>query len=61
MEDINNQNPFEELSAFDTLKKLAQSRKVKKGTPERRVTKRIVKDGREYYLHATKGWRSRKL
>lgn len=28
-----------------------------KGTPFRRIIRRYVKDGREYQLHATKGWR----
>lgn len=44
-----------------SLKQVARSRKTKKGTPDRRVIKRFVKDGREHYLHATKGWKSRRL
>lgn len=30
----------------------------RKGTPYRRIIKVLVKNGREYQLHATKGWRS---
>lgn len=33
----------------------------KKGTTDRRIIRRYVKDGREHYLHATKGWRSRRV
>lgn len=29
----------------------------RKGTYGRRITKTIIKDGREYQYHATKGWR----
>lgn len=32
----------------------------RKGTPYRRVIRTIVVDGREFYLHATKGWRVRR-
>lgn len=32
-----------------------------KGSPMRRVIARLVQDGREYYLHATKGYRSRRV
>lgn len=33
----------------------------KKGTTDRRIIKVVVKNGREHYLHATNGWRSRRL
>lgn len=44
-----------------SLKRTAQGMKTKKGTPDRRVIRRFVKDGREHYLHATKGWRTRRV
>lgn len=44
-----------------SLKHTARSMKTKKGTPERRIIRRFVKDGREHYLHATKGWRTRRV
>jgi hypothetical protein len=50
-----------ELGQFGSLKQMAQSRKSKKGTPDRHVIRRFVKDGREHYLHATKGWRTRRV
>jgi hypothetical protein len=50
-----------EMGQFGSLKQIAQSRKSKKGTPDRHVIRRFVKDGREHYLHATKGWRTRRV
>lgn len=50
-----------ELGQFGSLKQMAQSRKSKKGTPDSHVIRRFVKDGREHYLHATKGWRTRRV
>jgi len=50
-----------ELGQFSTLKQMAQGRKTKKGTPDRHIIRRFVKDGREHYLHATKGWRTRRV
>lgn len=34
--------------------------KPRKGAAFRHIIKTVVKDGREYQLHATKGWRSRR-
>jgi len=50
-----------ELGQFGSLKQMARGRKSKKGTPDRHVIRRFVKDGREHYLHATKGWRTRRV
>ena len=50
-----------EMGQFGSLKQMAQSRKSKKGTPDRHIIRRFVKDGREHYLHATKGWRTRRV
>jgi hypothetical protein len=36
-------------------------KRSKKGQPDRRIIRRFVKDGREHYLHATKGWRTRRV
>lgn len=33
----------------------------KKGSTDRRIIRVIIKNGREYKLHATKGWRSYRL
>lgn len=33
---------------------------MKKGTPYRRVLKTIKRGAREFYYHATKGWKSRR-
>jgi hypothetical protein len=44
-----------------SLKATARSMKTKKGTPDRKIIRRFVKDGREHYLHATKGWRTRRV
>ena len=52
------------FSIFDVMANLAQpvlKLPTKKGQIDRHIIKRYVKDGREYYLHATKGWRSRRL
>lgn len=35
--------------------------KIIKRKPYGRIIRRVIKDGREYVLHATKGWRSYKL
>lgn len=43
---------------------LSNPRQRHKGAPNRRVTYRAIPMfpmGREYYLHSTKGWRSRAL
>ncbi len=37
-----------------------QPKLPKKGSTDRRIIKVFIKDGREHYLHATKGWRSRR-
>lgn len=37
-----------------------QRRQSAKGKPYRRVLLSYVRGGREYYKHATKGWRSRR-
>ena len=50
----------EELTG-DELKPKRQGVLPKKGTTDRRIIRRYVKDGREHYLHATKGWRSRRV
>lgn len=50
-----------EAGQFNTFKQFAQSRKKRKGEPERHIIRRFVKDGREHYLHATKGWRTRRV
>jgi len=45
---------------FFTL--ISNPRQGRKGTPNRRVcfqAKTLLPSGREYYLHTTKGWRSR--
>lgn len=64
MEDPNNNGLFNgmmELALLgSSLKQMARGRK-KKGTPDRHIIKRYVKDGREHYLHATKGWKSRRV
>lgn len=49
------------LGQFNTLKQMARDQKSRKGTADRHVIRRFVKDGREYYLHATKGWRTRRV
>lgn len=45
----------------DELKPKRQRVLPAKGTTDRRIIKVIIKDGREHYLHATKGWRSRRV
>jgi hypothetical protein len=49
------------LGQFNTLKQIARGRKSRKGIADRHVVRRFVKDDREYYLHATKGWRARRV
>ena len=50
-----------------TLTKLYAHRKeagggiARRGTQNRRITAEGIKDGRTYYLHATKGYRSYKV
>lgn len=34
---------------------------LKRGAAYCRVIRTVIRDGREYYLHATKGWKSRTL
>lgn len=50
-----------EQGHIGSLKNLARSKKKRKGEPDRRIIRRFVKDGREHYLHATKGWRTRRV
>ena len=48
-------------SGVSMFKTVPVSSGLRKGSRDRRIIRRIVKDGREYYLHATKGWKSRHL
>jgi hypothetical protein len=42
------------------VKNKAAGKIGRKGMPFCRIIKTVVKNGREYQLHATKGWRSRR-
>jgi hypothetical protein len=44
-----------------TVKNKAGGKMGRKGTPFCRIIKTVVRGGREYQLHATKGWRSRRI